>query len=56
MKKARYILLICTLTAAAWSFPGLALAKKSPPKGSFASVSAFDGHSAFDGGSSFDGH
>jgi hypothetical protein len=55
MKKARFILLICTITAAAWSFPSLAFAKKCPPK-SFTSVSAFDGHSAFDGGSAFDGH
>jgi hypothetical protein len=56
MNKARFILLICTITAAAWSFPGLAFAKKCPPSKSFATVSAFDGHSAFDGGSSFDGH
>jgi len=56
MKKARYILLICTLTAAAWSFPSLAFAKKAPPKTGWQSVSAFDGHSAFDGGSAFDGH
>jgi hypothetical protein len=56
MKKARYILLICTLTAAAWSFPGLAVAKNnSLPKGQL-SFSAFDGHSAFDGFSAFDGH
>lgn len=54
MKKARYILLICTLTAAAWSFPSLAFAKKCPP--SFQTTSAFDGHSSFDGGSAFDGH
>jgi hypothetical protein len=57
MKKARFILLICTLTAAAWSLPGVAFAKCGPkaPK-SLSGVSAFDGHSMFDGGSAFDGH
>jgi hypothetical protein len=55
MKKARFILLVCTITAAAWSFPSLALAKKCPPT-QFSGVSAFDGHSMFDGGSAFDGH
>jgi hypothetical protein len=56
MKKARFILLVCTITAAAWSFPNLAFAKKCPPSKQFSGVSAFDGHSMFDGGSAFDGH
>jgi hypothetical protein len=64
MKKTRLIFLLCALTAAAWSLPGLAQARSSKPaKGSKYSaspskiVSAFDGgSSAFDGGSSaFDG-
>jgi hypothetical protein len=55
MKKARFILLVCTITAAAWSFPTLALAKNCPPS-KFPSTSAFDGHSMFDGASAFDGH
>ena len=59
MKKTRLIFLLCALTAAAWSLPGLAQAKSKPAKGSKFSaspskiVSAFDGgSSAFDGGSS----
>lgn len=58
MKKARFIFLVCTITAAAWSFPALASAKNFPPgpPKKFPSVSAFDGHSMFDGGSAFDGH
>jgi hypothetical protein len=57
MNKARVILLLFTLTAAAWSFPGLALAKNgAPSKG----ASMFDGKTAsmFDGktASMFDGH
>jgi hypothetical protein len=57
MKKARFILLVCTLTAAAWSLPGLASAKcGSKAPSSLSGVSAFDGHSMFDGGSAFDGH
>jgi hypothetical protein len=55
MKKARFILLVCTITAAAWSFPSLAFAKKGPVT-QLPSASAFDGHSWFDGGSAFDGH
>jgi hypothetical protein len=55
MNKARNILLICTLTAAAWSFPGLALAKNSAPL-SWKTASAFDGHSPYSGNSAFDGH
>ena len=48
MNKARVILLFFTLTAAAWSFPGLALAK-NPAPGKAASM--FDGKTAsmFDG-------
>lgn len=66
MKKTRLIFLLCALTAAAWSFPGLAHAKGGkPPKAANASSmfdggSAFDGgshlSSTFDGGSAFDGH
>ena len=62
MKKIRLIFLLCALTAAAWSLPGLAQAKVSkashPAKVSsmFDGGSAFDGVSAFDGGSAFDGH
>ncbi len=54
MKKARYILLICTLTAAAWSFPGLAFAKKCPTS-SWNTLSSFDGHGGMPGSSAFDG-
>jgi len=64
MKRTRLILLLCALTAAAWSFPGLAQAKgKCPTSGQSAQsasmfdgkiASMFDGH-AFDGGSMFDG-
>ena len=57
MKKTRLIFLLCALTAAAWSFPGLAQAKAKPSTTLvFHTVSAFDGHSMFDGGSAFDGH
>jgi hypothetical protein len=56
MKKARYILLICTLTAAAWSFPGVAFAKKCAPATSWGTSSSFDGHGGFPGTSAFDGH
>jgi uncharacterized membrane protein YtjA (UPF0391 family) len=52
MKKTRLIFLLCALTAAAWSFPGLAQAKvKSPASAPTAQVA-----SMFDGGSAFDGH
>jgi hypothetical protein len=60
MKKTRLIFLLCALTAAAWSLPGLAQAKaprpsKAPMPAKIAS--AFDGGvSWFDGGSAFDGH
>jgi hypothetical protein len=61
MKKTRLTLLLCALTAAAWSLPGLAQAKSKPCQStSVVRVSsAFDGGSvasAFDGGSAFDGH
>jgi hypothetical protein len=56
MKKARYILLICTLTAAAWSFPGVAFAKTSAPTQCWSSLSSFDGHGGMPGTSAFDGH
>jgi hypothetical protein len=60
MKKTRLIFLLCALTAAAWSLPGLAQAK-NPAHSNIQHVSsAFDGGSAmssmFDGGSAFDGH
>ena len=55
MKKARYILLICTLTAAAWSFPSLAFAKKSAPVGAMHTLSSFDGHGGMPSSSAFDG-
>jgi hypothetical protein len=60
MKKTRLILLLCALTAAVWSLPGLAQAKGKHPGSAPAQISsAFDGHgqpgSAFDGGSHFDG-
>ena len=67
MKKTRLILLLCALTAAAWSLPGLAQAKGKHPGSSPARVSSmfdggganlgsmFDGGSSFDGGSMFDG-
>jgi hypothetical protein len=60
MKKTRLIVLLCALTAAAWSLPGLAQAKGKHPGSSPAQLSSmFDGHaqggSAFDGGSNFDG-
>lgn len=67
MKKTRLIFMLCALTAAAWSLPGLAHAKaaKTPEPAAKAS-SMFDGGSAFDGGarvssmfhdgSAFDGH
>lgn len=61
MKKTRLIFMLCALTAAAWSLPGLAQAKASKPSKApapYKYVSAFDGGaSAFDGGvSAFDGH
>jgi hypothetical protein len=61
MKKTRLIFLFCALTAAVWSFPGLAQAKdKSPASGQSAqTASMFDGKtvSMFDGKivSMFDG-
>ena len=61
MTKTRLILLLCALTAAAWSLPGLAQAKGKHPGSSPAQLSSmFDGgaahpNSMFDGGSSFDG-
>jgi hypothetical protein len=67
MKKTRLILLLCALTAAAWSLPGLAQAKGTHPGSSPAQTSSmfdggranlgsmFDGGSSFDGGSMFDG-
>jgi hypothetical protein len=69
MKKTRLTLLLVSLTAAAWSLPGLAQAQpkschqtmkvSSAFDGSGQVSSAFDGSgqvsSAFDGGSAFDG-
>jgi hypothetical protein len=60
MKKTRLILLLCALTAAAWSLPGLAQAKGKHPASTANVSSMFDGGAAhpgsmFDGGSSFDG-
>jgi hypothetical protein len=61
MKKTRLILLLCALTAAAWSLPGLAQAKGNHSGSSPAQLSSmFDGGHAhggsyFDGGSMFDG-
>jgi hypothetical protein len=67
MKKTRLILLLCALTAAAWSLPGLAQAKGKQPASSPVQLSSmfdggransgsmFDGGSNFDGGSMFDG-
>ena len=67
MKKTRLILLLCALTAAVWSLPGLAQAKGKHPGSSPAQLSSmfdgghalpgsmFDGGSNFDGGSMFDG-
>ena len=56
MKKARYILLICTLTVAAGSFPSLAFAKKPAPLGATNTLSSFDGHGGTPHLSAFDGH
>jgi hypothetical protein len=66
MKKTRLIFLLCALTAALWSLPGLAQAKAKPSTPSttlvsqtssmFDGHSMFDGPSMFDGGSAFDGH
>jgi hypothetical protein len=66
MKKTRLIFVICALTAAVWSLPGLAQAKHAPRQGHSNTASMFDGGSAFDGGSNtssmfdggsmFDGH
>ena len=60
MKKTRLILLLCALTAAVWSLPGLAQAKGKHPTPGAQVSSMFDGGAAhpgsmFDGGSSFDG-
>ncbi|HEX6680881.1 MAG TPA: hypothetical protein VF063_09570 [Gaiellaceae bacterium] len=60
MKKTRLILLLCALTAVAWSLPGLAQAKGNCPAPGAKISSMFDGGAAhpgsmFDGGSSFDG-
>ena len=67
MKKTRLILLLCALTATAWSLPGLAQAKGKPSGSSPGQTSSmfdggraqggsmFDGGSHFDGGSMFDG-
>jgi hypothetical protein len=56
MKKTRLILLLCALTAAVWSLPGLAQAKGNHPGAAPAQLSSmFDGGSSFDGGSMFDG-
>ena len=55
MKKTRLIFLLCALTAAAWSLPGLAQAKVSKASHPAKVSSMFDGGSAFDGGSMFDG-
>jgi hypothetical protein len=55
MKKTRLIFVICALTAAVWSLPGLAQAKHSPGAAHSSVASMFDGGSAFDGGSMFDG-
>jgi hypothetical protein len=50
MKKTRLIFLLCALTAAAWSVPGLAAAKAKPAlKPGYGISSMFDGDSAFDG-------
>ena len=55
MKKTRLIVLLCALTAAAWSLPGLAQAKGKHPGQSPAQLSSmFDGGHAH-GGSMFDG-
>jgi hypothetical protein len=67
MKKTRLILLLCALTAAACSLPGLAQAKEKHSGSSPTQISSmfdggganlgsmFDGGSSFDGGSMFDG-
>jgi hypothetical protein len=55
MKKTRLIFVICALTAAVWSLPGLAQAKHSPGNAPTKLASMFDGGSTFDGGSMFDG-
>ena len=61
MKKTRTIFLLCALTAAAWTLPGVAQAKHKPVKFSKVSPSKitaqFDGGAAaFDGGAAaFDG-
>jgi hypothetical protein len=53
--KTRMLFLLCALTAAAWSLPGLAQAKTSKPAKSakpavFAQAASFDGGAAaFDG-------
>ena len=62
MKKTRLIVLLCALTAAAWSFPGLAHAKRAPKPSFTRAAAQFDGGAAFDGsavfggGAAFDGH
>jgi hypothetical protein len=60
MKKTRLIFVICALTAAVWSLPGLAQAKNHSGNSPANLASMFDGGvahtgSAFDGGSMFDG-
>jgi hypothetical protein len=55
MKKTRLLFLLCALTAALWSLPGLAQAKHSPGSAHSSVASMFDGGSAFDGGIIFDG-
>jgi hypothetical protein len=53
--KTRMIFLLCALTAAAWSLPGLAQAKTSKPTKA-AKAAVFAQSAAFDGGSAaFDG-
>ena len=54
MKKTRLIFVICALTAAVWSLPGLAQAKNSPGAKPLKVSSMFDGGAAHTG-SMFDG-
>jgi hypothetical protein len=44
MKKTRLLFLLCALTAAVWSLPGLAQAKHSPTSANSRVTSMFDGH------------
>jgi hypothetical protein len=54
MKKTRLIFVICAVTAAVWSLPGLAQAKTHNSQTPSKAASFFDGGSSFfDGGSSF---